>query len=174
MLFDASSMISQIKQKKNLSELVEKLFITSWSISINYNRYFQQCSPKSCSYTYKENTNILYALTKLLSLYGGLTLTLRFIAPKIIIKVIRKRRRHDTDQSESMFREVFHKRKKKSIDYLGGILQYFRNISQRIKSILIKLNLFKTADRNDIVINQQRWTTRIYLIVLLSKSKSFF
>ncbi len=108
-------------------------------------------------------------MAKLLSLYGGLTLTLRFIAPKIIIKVIRKRRRHDTDQSESMFREVFHKRKKKSIDYLGGILQYFRNISRRIKSMLIKLNLFKTADRNEIVINQQRWTTRIYLIVLLSE-----
>ncbi len=96
MLFDASSMISHIKEKKTLYQLVEQLFITNWSISIKHNRYFEQCAPKSCSYTYKENTNTLYALTKLLSIYGGLTIALRFIASKIIIIIMRKRRHHGT------------------------------------------------------------------------------
>ncbi len=106
MLLNASSMISHIKEKKTLSQLVEQLFITNWSISINHHRYFEQCLPKSCSYTYKENANILYAFTKLLSLYGGLTIVLRFITLKIVIIVMRKRRHHNTDQTESMFREV--------------------------------------------------------------------
>jgi hypothetical protein len=107
MLFDASSMISHIKEKKTLSQLVEQLFITNWSISINHHRYFEQCAPKSCSYTYKENTNTLYAFTKLLSIYGGLTIALRFIASKIIIIIMRKRRHHGTDQSESMSRILY-------------------------------------------------------------------
>jgi hypothetical protein len=96
-------MISQIKDKRNISQLVEQLFIINWFISSNYHQYFQQCSPKSCSYTYKENTNILYAFTKLLSFYVGLILILRFLAPKIIIFVMRKHRHHNTSQSESMF-----------------------------------------------------------------------
>lgn len=105
MLFKASSMISVIQEQKTLLQLIDQLFITNWSISINYSRYFEECSPQSCSYTYNENTNILYAFTKILSLYGGLTIALRFLTSKILVFIMRRHRHQVLNRSKSMSRK---------------------------------------------------------------------
>ncbi len=92
-----------MKEKITIAELVKQLFITNWSVSINHSKYFEQCLPKSCSYPYKDNTNVLYAFTKLLSVYGGLSIALRFIVPLIIKKIMRRRQRqHTIEQSEGI------------------------------------------------------------------------
>ncbi|CAF4151516.1 unnamed protein product, partial [Adineta steineri] len=62
-------------------DLINKLFIDNWSITINYTLYFNQCLPTVCSYTYIEKLNALYTITRLLGLYGGLTVVLKWICP---------------------------------------------------------------------------------------------
>ncbi|CAF0872322.1 unnamed protein product [Adineta steineri] len=43
-----------------------------------------QCSPLLCSYTYSQQFNLLYTITLLLGLQGGLTIVLKWICPKIL------------------------------------------------------------------------------------------
>ncbi|CAF4002362.1 unnamed protein product, partial [Adineta steineri] len=65
-------------------DLINKLFIDNWSITINYTLYFNQCLPTVCSYTYIQKLNSLYTITRLLGLCGGLTVVLKWICPIFI------------------------------------------------------------------------------------------
>ncbi|CAF1073467.1 unnamed protein product [Adineta steineri] len=63
------------------SDIVEEMFIESWSINISYKAFFQQCQPTSCSYKLIDRYNLLYVVTTILGLYGGLTVLLKIIVP---------------------------------------------------------------------------------------------
>ncbi|CAF0777269.1 unnamed protein product [Adineta steineri] len=65
-------------------DLVNKVFIENWSTAINYSSYFDQCSPSLCSYTYTERVNLLYTVTLISGIYGGLSLILNWLCPIII------------------------------------------------------------------------------------------
>ncbi|CAF1446796.1 unnamed protein product [Adineta steineri] len=65
-------------------DLVNVLFVEDWSTKINYTSYFEQCSPSVCSYTYIQQFNLLYTITFLISIYGGLTIALKWICPWIV------------------------------------------------------------------------------------------
>ena len=75
---------SQFSTDTPVIDLVNKVFIENWSIAINYSSYFDQCKPSLCSYTYIERVNLLYTITLILGLYGGLTLILKWLCPIII------------------------------------------------------------------------------------------
>ena len=80
------------------NDLVEKMFIESWSINVSYEHFYQQCQPKSCSYTLIERHNILYVLTTIVGLYGGLTVLLKLLVPFAVRRIhtlIRRRRHHE-------------------------------------------------------------------------------
>jgi len=62
-----------------LSILIDELFVERWIRNRNYSNYFTSCAPQSCSYTYVQRNDVLYMITTILGLYGGLTLVLRFI-----------------------------------------------------------------------------------------------
>ena len=65
-------------------ELLGDLFTDTWLPTVDYSAYFDKCSPSSCFYTYIQQLNSLDTLILLLSLFGGLTLILKWISPKII------------------------------------------------------------------------------------------
>ncbi|CAF3433755.1 unnamed protein product, partial [Rotaria sp. Silwood2] len=69
-----SIMKSQYSINATIAELIDNLFIEQWIATINYSSYFEQCSPLLCSYTYIEQFNLLYTVTVLLGLQGGLTI----------------------------------------------------------------------------------------------------
>jgi hypothetical protein len=75
---------SRFSTNTPIIDLVNKLFIENWTITINYSSYFDQCKPSLCSYTYIEQVNLFYTVTVILSLYGGLTLILQWLSPIII------------------------------------------------------------------------------------------
>ena len=60
------------------------LFVNTWSTNINYSQYVAQCAPSFCTYSFKEQSNISYTITLLISLYGGLTLILRSLAAYLV------------------------------------------------------------------------------------------
>ena len=67
-----------------LSDLVKNLFIDRWITTKNYSSYYQQCSPLLCSYSYVEQVNLVYIASFLLGFYGGLSIVLNWICPKVI------------------------------------------------------------------------------------------
>jgi len=81
---------------QTISELLKNLFTEQWLTTLNYSSYFHRCSPSLCSYTYIQKFSLIYIISFLLGLQGGLTIVLKWICPIIIenaIKLINYRKK---------------------------------------------------------------------------------
>ncbi|UJR29494.1 hypothetical protein I4U23_010707 [Adineta vaga] len=101
---------SRFSINTNIDKLIDELFIEEWNIIINYSSYFSQCLPMICSYNYIQQYDILYSITMLFGLQGGLTIVLQWICPKLIQIIYRiyryKRKRRDTIQPISINEQI--------------------------------------------------------------------
>lgn len=74
-----SSIPSRFPPDITIGNLIDELFIEQWSKKSIYENYFAACAPSVCRYEYVSRNSIVYVITLILSLYGGLTFGLRFI-----------------------------------------------------------------------------------------------
>jgi len=79
-----STISSRFSPNTTINELVKNSFIEDWPTAMNYSSYYKQCSPSLCSYTYVENFSVLYIITVILGIQGGLTIVLKWICPKLV------------------------------------------------------------------------------------------
>ncbi len=79
-----SATMTQSSINTTIAELVNNLFIERWARKMNYSSYYEQCSPLLCSYTYNQQFSLLYTVTLLIALQGGLAIVLELICPQII------------------------------------------------------------------------------------------
>ncbi len=77
----------------NLNDTIEKLanemFIESWINNKSYERFFNSCSPSSCTYKYYYRFDKMEVFTTFLSVYAGLSLGIHFITP-YLVRIIKK------------------------------------------------------------------------------------
>ena len=77
----------------SLNDRLTNLLMEEWTPNIDYQKYFDQCAPKLCTYIDASYTSMSYTVTLLLSLYGGLIIILRLLAVSLVnIMFILKRR----------------------------------------------------------------------------------
>ncbi|CAF0911325.1 unnamed protein product [Rotaria sp. Silwood1] len=82
---NTSSIIhSRYQINTTVNDLVKNLFMEQWSTNISYDRYFSQCAPNICTYSYIDNANPLHVASTLLGLYGGLTVVLSWWCPQFV------------------------------------------------------------------------------------------
>ena len=74
-----SSIPSRFPPNITIGNLIDELFIEQWSTKSIYENYFAACAPSVYRYEYVSRNSIVYVITLILSLYGGLTFGLRFI-----------------------------------------------------------------------------------------------
>jgi hypothetical protein len=77
------SLLNQSTPTTPISVLADELMVEQWSTQMDYSRYFAACRPLSCSYTYTERFSILYIVTTLVGLFGGLIAILRLLCPQL-------------------------------------------------------------------------------------------
>jgi hypothetical protein len=90
------SLSSEYSVNSTIQELLDELMIEEWNLSITYNNYYNVCQPIVCTYTSETKNGIVYIITVLLGLVGGLIIVLEFVVPrlmKFIRWIIRKCRR---------------------------------------------------------------------------------
>ena len=75
---------SRFPVDNQVSDLLKDLFVEDWSITKNYSMYYSRCQPTQCSYTYYQQVDSLYTITRFLSLYGGLAIIFKWVCPRII------------------------------------------------------------------------------------------
>jgi hypothetical protein len=68
-----------IEPNTTIETILSQLFVLKWSYNISFNRYFNECNPQSCQYSYSIKYNRIYVITTLIALFGGLTDGLYFI-----------------------------------------------------------------------------------------------
>lgn len=101
--------ISRFSMNTTVADLVNDLFVESWSTMTNYSAYFHQCSPTECSYTYIQKLNSLYTITYILGLFGGLTIVLKWICPKMVYfvaKIYRCRKKRAAQVQPAIIHDI--------------------------------------------------------------------
>ncbi len=81
----SSSMDPNITIEKILSQL----FVSKWFHHFSFDRYFNECAPQSCQYSYSTKFNRIYVITTLIALFGGLTDGLHFVVSCISLLVFK-------------------------------------------------------------------------------------
>ena len=59
---------SRYQLNSTLDEVMSNLMTENWTSSINYTRYFAECSPNECTYPITYRNNVGYVLLKILGL----------------------------------------------------------------------------------------------------------
>ena len=90
-----SSLPSNYSVNSTINELLGKLMIEEWNPSILHNKYYEECRPAQCTYTYTTRNDVICIITTLIGLVGGLVTVLKlFVAllVKLFAYCTRKRR----------------------------------------------------------------------------------
>ena len=131
----------------SVSDLLFSLFVENQTTDIDYLKYFQQCSPSSCTYTFADQTDFTYGITLFISLYGGLIIILRLLAP-FLVKIILEPKHYSRTVNTAR---------------AGRLIGFVQSMQ--------RLNLFKKSDdQSETSIRQQKLTTRVYLLFLTGSS----
>ncbi|CAF0953880.1 unnamed protein product [Adineta steineri] len=88
-----SSLSSQYSQDSTIEYLLNNLMIEEWNPTQMYDQYYNECQPIECTYTIRTRNNILYVITTLIGIIGGLTRVSKILVPllvKIIVYCFRK------------------------------------------------------------------------------------
>jgi hypothetical protein len=70
-----------------VQEIMSNLMIEQWNHQTSYEDYFNQCQPDQCSATYVNRGNVIYIITTMTGLIGGLTKVYLFVVP-LLVKII--------------------------------------------------------------------------------------
>ncbi|UJR17510.1 hypothetical protein I4U23_004405 [Adineta vaga] len=153
----------------SVDNLLLKFFVEQWSSNINYSVYFETCAPQFCIYTTIQETNFLNALTLLISLYGGLIIVCRLLAPSMIKIVFKFKHRSLNSRMNSVF--IF-KQTRNSFLWLRQLNLFEKNNKQIEKNrkqqvVITRVYLFLLANSFLIItlftsLNTQTITKSVY------------
>ena len=87
-----SSMQSRYSVSSTIESMINNLMIEEWNATIRYTKYYDVCRPDKCGYSVEGRNDLIYIITTVVGIVGGLTTVLKFVVPWLV-KLIRKRRR---------------------------------------------------------------------------------
>ncbi|CAF4237020.1 unnamed protein product, partial [Adineta steineri] len=113
--------------------------------------YFVQCQPTLCSYQTAGKNTVIEAITQIVSLIGGLSVSLRLLASLVIaifISIIQRTRRQQNVPDQSVSRRL-----------------RLRRFGMQIRTRVEEFNVFENPyhTRN---IHRERLATRLYVVIL--------
>jgi hypothetical protein len=84
-----SSLSSKYFVNSTIQELVNNLMVEEWNSTETYNIYYGECQPAQCIYTYTARNDLIYIVTTLIGLLGGLITVLKLVVPTLV-KFVRR------------------------------------------------------------------------------------
>jgi hypothetical protein len=86
-----NSLLIRFFENSTIEELVQDLMVEQWNSSQMYESYFNQCQPTQCTYTHEIKNSVIYIVTTLFGLIGGLITVLKLVVPRIVKFTRRKK-----------------------------------------------------------------------------------
>ncbi|CAF3953325.1 unnamed protein product, partial [Rotaria sp. Silwood1] len=139
--------------------IFNEIMVEQWNSSISYRNFYQKCHPAYCSYTYEKRSDVIYIITTLLGLFGGLNIILRLISPfasSIFFQFINVKTTSKSSLQAWTNEEETHQNRHMCFDLLNQFRQK-----------LVLLNLFDSESTEQDTIQCERLSTRLYLLLLL-------
>ncbi|CAF3712628.1 unnamed protein product, partial [Rotaria socialis] len=78
-------MSSHFLPNASIGSIFDELFVENWLREYDYEAFFRACGVSMCTYIYSTRPDILYVLTTIIGLIGGLTVFLRIICPLLVM-----------------------------------------------------------------------------------------
>jgi hypothetical protein len=86
-----TSLPSRYLENSTIEDLLDELMVEEWNSSIMYENYFNECEPRECTYNQQTKNSIIYIVTTIIGLIGGLMTALKLIVPRLVM-VVRKKK----------------------------------------------------------------------------------
>ena len=83
-----SSVINKFTPETTVGAILDELMVESWNSSVVYANYFATCQPKECTYTVMERNDVIYIVTTVFGLIGGLVTVLKLVIPRIVYLIM--------------------------------------------------------------------------------------
>lgn len=71
-----------------VQSLMDTLMVDRWNSSVSFIHYYAICATPSCTYVVTERANLIYIITTIIGLYGGLSAAFEIIIP-VLVKIWR-------------------------------------------------------------------------------------
>jgi hypothetical protein len=97
-----SSLPTNYSVTSTIQQLLDGLMVENWNVSLTYESYYNACQPIECIYTYETRNGVVYIITTIIGLVGGLITVLKVLVPalvKFIVWIIKKCRRRIVPQA---------------------------------------------------------------------------
>ncbi|CAF1270827.1 unnamed protein product [Adineta ricciae] len=78
------SVLLNFSENSTVEAIIDELMVDEWDKLILYKNYYNECKPTKCIYTYETKYSIIYIITILAGLIGGLTTALKLIVPRVV------------------------------------------------------------------------------------------
>lgn len=79
-----SSLLSKYSISEQVQTIYDQMMTDQWEIAKTFSNYYAICAPVECTYTYIARFDLLYLITMLVGLFGGLTIALRSVSPFLV------------------------------------------------------------------------------------------
>jgi len=77
--------LSSFPPNTSISMIVKNIMIEQWNPSISYNDFYESCAPTYCTYSKRVPAKTFFGvIVMLVSMIGGLTMSLRLITPQLV------------------------------------------------------------------------------------------
>ncbi|CAF3732754.1 unnamed protein product [Rotaria sp. Silwood1] len=87
-----SSLPSRFFENSTIQKLVDELMVEQWNLSITFENYYSACQPIKCTYSYTGKHDIIYIMTTVFGLIGGMVTILKLVIPLLVKLVFRNKR----------------------------------------------------------------------------------
>ncbi|CAF1662607.1 unnamed protein product, partial [Adineta ricciae] len=143
------SLSNRFLKDSTIENILKELMVEKWNSSSTYGKYYNECQLSQCIYTKLAKNGVLYIVTTVIGLLGGLTTVLKILVPGLVTFISNMKRRPSTRIAINMN-------------------QLPRIVYQRLKAFLLTFNLFPsippTIDEHKL--RKQRISTRLFIILL--------
>jgi len=99
-----------------IQTLLNELMIDELSVEVAFDSFYAQCNPTYCSYTYMHRFDVLYIITTIIGIFGGLSFALRLIVPIIVHVLLRCKDRSSSNDNAASQEISFNLRRCKLED----------------------------------------------------------
>ena len=82
------SKLTRHQSNTTVENIMRDIMVEEWTRNISYANYFTQCRPVYCRYTYTKKYDVLFVITSIIAVIGGLTTILQIIVPRFV-KLVR-------------------------------------------------------------------------------------
>lgn len=89
--------------------IIFQKMLEGWESEVSFERYYNYCAPDTCTYKYTSRWDLIYVVSTVFSLIGGLVVTFRLLIPIVahilwwIVEEWRRRRANHDWQSNNIF-----------------------------------------------------------------------